>query len=309
MKKQLLTLSFCIFSVLLFAQVPTKIFTSDIDNFWIAYDSVHTTTDTLKQAEFIQHLYLNKATDGLKDFMVARQHTAKRHLKNILRYPKFWVSLKSHTLQIKHQAIEIENAMLRFKKLYGNFKRPGIYFTIGCLNSGGTTSDDKILIGAEIAASDSTVDASELGAWLQGVFKNNKDVIYLVCHESGHTQQKQDAGDSTSTLLGFCIREGACDFIAELLLQKPVTMPYIIYGKANEGALWKKFQTEMYGQETKNWLYNGNDAPGGNADLGYFMGYTICKAYYKNAKNKEQALKDIIELEYKKENVVAFLLK
>ena len=65
----------------------------------------------------------------------------------------------------------------------------------------------------------------------------------------------------------------------------------------------------MYGQETKKWLYNGNDAPCGNADLGYFMGYTICKAYYKNAKNKEQALKDIIELEYKKENVVAFLVK
>ena len=65
----------------------------------------------------------------------------------------------------------------------------------------------------------------------------------------------------------------------------------------------------MLGQETKNWLYNGNDAPNGNADLGYFIGYEICKSYYNNSKNKKQALKEIIELEYTKENVIKFLEK
>ncbi len=37
----------------------------------------------------------------------------------------------------------------------------------------------------------------------------------------------------------------------------------------------------------------------GKADLGYFMGYAICKTYYKNAKNKTKALKEIAELDYK----------
>ncbi|MEI6190567.1 MAG: DUF2268 domain-containing putative Zn-dependent protease [Chitinophagia bacterium] len=292
-------------------QSGTKIFTSDIDNFWIAYDSVKTTTDTAKQINFIQYLYLDKATSGLKDFMIARQHSARRHLTNILKYPKFWVSLRPHTLQIKYYTTDIETLMVKFKKLYPNFKQPAIYFTIGCLNSGGTTTTNKILIGSEIAASDSTVDASEIGSWLKGVFKLNTSVVYLVAHEVGHTQQKggDSENDGNSNLLGYCIREGACDFIAELLLEKPILSPYITYGKANEKDLWELFQKDMNKQETKDWLYNGGQAPNGKADLGYFMGYAICKTYYNNSKDKTKALKEIIELNYNRESVFRFLKK
>ena len=299
------------FSSKLFGQTETKIFTSDIDNFWIAYDSVKTTTDTVKQINFIQKLYLDKATSGLKDFMVARQHSARRHLTNILKNPKFWVSLRPHTLQIKSYTTDIENLMLKFKKRYSNFKQPEIFFTIGCLNSGGTTTPNKILIGSEIAASDSTVDASEIGSWLQGVFKSNTNVVYLVAHEVGHTQQKDcdSENNGSSNLLGYCIREGACDFIAELLLEKPILSSYMTYGKANEKELWELFQKDMNEQETKNWLYNGGQAPNGKADLGYFMGYTICKTYYNNSLNKTKALKEIIELDYKRKSVLKFLKK
>jgi hypothetical protein len=282
----------------------TKVFTSDIDNFWAAYDSVKTNKDSLQQLHFIQTLYLDKATAGLKDFMLARQHSAKRHLANILKYPKFWVSLRPHTLEIKTHSREIEELMQRFSSLYPKFKQPGVYFTVGVLNSGGTTTTDKILIGSEIACSDKTVDASELSSWLQGVFKDNKDVVYLVAHEAGHTQQRGDNGDNT-TLLAACIREGTCDLIAELLLQKEITSPYMTYGKANEKKLWEDFQKEMHGQELKNWLYNGGNVP--NADLGYFMGYTICKSYYNNAADKKEALQQIIELNYKPKSVLKFL--
>ncbi len=294
-----------------FGQAQTKIFTTDIDNFWIAYDSVKTTIDTTKQKEFIQTIYLDKATSGLKDFIIARKHSAKRHIDNILQNPKFWVSLRPHTLQIKFHTKEIENIMLKFKKLYPSFKQPDVFFTIGCLNSGGTTTANKILIGSEIAASDSTVDASEVGSWLRGVFKLNTSVVSLVAHEVGHTQQKggDSEDDGKSNLLGYCIKEGACDFIAELLLDKPVQSPYMTYGKMNEKLLWVLFQKDMYGQETKDWLYNGGQAQNGKADLGYFTGYVICKSYYQNSKNKTKALKQIIELDYTKESIAKFLKK
>lgn len=309
MKRNLIIFFIFLFNIT-FGQT-TKIFTSDIDNFWVAYDSIKTTNDTTKQIQFFQTLYLDKATAGLKDFIVARQHSAKRHLNNVLTKPKFWISLRPHTLEIKNHTKDIELLMTRFKLLYPKFRQPDVYFTIGVLNSGGTTSSDKILIGSEIACSDKTVDASELGSWLQGVFKDNKDVIYLVAHEVGHTQQKgsDSEDDGNSNLLGYCIKEGACDFIAELLLQKEVVSPYMTFGKANERKLWEKFQTEMLGQETKNWLYNGGDAPNGNADLGYFIGYAICKSYFENSKNKKKALKEIIQLDYKPKNIMKFLKK
>ncbi len=71
----------------------TKIYTEDIHNFWIAFDSIKTTKDTSKQIKIIQEIYLNKASDGLKDFMVLREHSAELHLYNILTYPNFGIHL------------------------------------------------------------------------------------------------------------------------------------------------------------------------------------------------------------------------
>ena len=295
-----------LYSATTLGQTQNKIFTTDIENFWIAYDSVKTTNDKTKQKNFIQELYLDKATSGLKDFIIVREHTAKRHLDNIINFPKFWISLRPHTLQIQSYTQDIEKLMLRYKMLYPAFKQPDIFFTIGCLNSGGTTTRNKILIGSEIAASDSTVDASEVSIWLRGVFRYNTSVVSMVAHEMTHTQQK---GNRNTNLLGNCIKEGACDFIAELLLEKQLQSPYMTYGKANEKALWELFQKDMYGQETKDWLYNGGQAQKGKADLGYFIGYLICKAYYVNSRNKTKAINQIIELSYDKKSVAKFLKK
>lgn len=308
MKHYLTFFSIIIFSVSTYGQNANTIYTTDIDNFWQAYDSVRTTKDTTKQLRFIQTLYLDKASDGLKDFIKLREHSAKRHLSNILKFPKYWNSIRQKTLDIKSYTSEIETILEKFKNQYSNYKPPKIYFTIGVLNSGGTISPDKILIGSEIACADKEVDASELNKWLQGVFKLNTNVVAMVAHELGHTQQKSGGSEANgnSNLLGYCIKEGACDFIAELIY-KPVTSPYMTYGNANEQSLWADFKKVMYGQETINWLYNGDNAPNGVADLGYFIGYKICKSFYDNAKDKEKALKEIIELTYKKKRLNKFL--
>lgn len=303
MKRQTILLLYLFASSIIYGQNASNIYTTDIDNFWNAYDSIKTTSDSTKQINFIQTLYLDKASDGLKDFIKLREHSAKRHLSNILKYPKFWASVRPRILEIKNHTSEIAKIISNFKELYSNFKVPKIYFTIGVFNSGGTTSPDKILIGSEIACSDKTVDASELNKWLQGVFKLNSSVVAVVAHELGHTQQPEG---SNEILLGNCIREGACDFIAELIY-KPITSPYMSYGTTNEKQLWIEFENEMLCQETKNWLYNGDNSPNGIADLGYFIGYKICKSYYENAKNKKKALKRIIELKSTKKNAIKFL--
>ncbi|HMH34692.1 MAG TPA: hypothetical protein VK543_16765 [Puia sp.] len=60
---------FCFLSASLSAQqiapnkmTEQKVFTQDIDNFWIAFDSIQTTNDSTKQIHFIQSLYIDKGT-------------------------------------------------------------------------------------------------------------------------------------------------------------------------------------------------------------------------------------------------------
>ncbi len=283
----------------------SSIYTEDIDHFWAMYDRVLATKDTQKQLFYVQTLYLNKASAGLKDFMRARGHSAELHLNNIFKYPKFWASIRSKTWAIKSHTDEIEKIISNFKNQYPDFETPEFYFTMGVLNSGGTISGNKVIIGSEIACADSTVVVTELGKWLQGVIKLNTSVVSIVAHEIGHTQQTRYR---KTNLLGACIREGACDFMAELMY-KPVPKPYMYYGNQHESDLWDAFQKVMLGEETKDWLYNGDNAPNGIADLGYFIGYKICSSYYENSINKKQALKEIIELKYRKKSVYTFLVR
>ena len=291
--RHILTIIFSLFSVLLFAQSNTKVFTSDINNFWAAYDSVLKIQDTTTQKQIIQTLYMDKASEGLKDFMELRQHSSSRHLKNMLSYPKFWGSVRAKTLDIESHRNEMEQIMSRFKRIYPAFTQPELYFTIGCLNSGGTIRDNKVLIGSEIAASDKTVDARELSPFLQGVFKLQANIVYLVTHETVHTQQK---GNMSTNLLTACLAEGSADFIAEFLMEKPVMTPYKEYGTAHEEELWNKLKNQLYGSEFKDWLYNNRTSS--HPDLGYFMGYQICKSYYEKRKNKLKAIAEILDLKY-----------
>lgn len=275
------------------------VLTSDINNFWTAYDSLLKVNDTTLQKQIIQNVYLDKATIGLRDFMRLRQHSASRHLKNISQYPKFWNSVRMRTLEIEHHKAEMGKIMARFRNVYPPFRQPEIYFSIGCLNSGGTTQGERVLIGAEIAASNKNTDASELNSWLQKVFSEQQDIIFLVTHETVHIQQKNIY---TKMLLPRCIKEGAADFLAELLIERKFTSPYMIYGLAHEKELWEKFRVDMYEEEAKNWLYNGNLAE--NADLGYFMGYQICKSYYESAPDKKKAIAEILDLNFNNKAMV-----
>ena len=66
----------------------------------------------------------------------------------------------------------------------------------------------------------------------------------------------------------------------------------------------------MEGTDFKNWLYNGRDIKDGVADLGYFIGYAICRSYYKQAADKQKAVKDILELNFlEKRKISNFLRK
>lgn len=272
------------------------VFTSDIHNFWIAVDSVNSTSDSLRKLEFMQALYLDKGTTGLNTFMKLRNFDAKRLLKTIKDYPLFWNSVRESTLKIEEQKEVLEHYIKKFKLLYPDYREAYIYYTITAIRSGGTTEGNLVLIGTEIAVGNKYTDVSEFpDKRLENFFKNQSsdDVIPITIHEYVHTQQK----GLGVNLLAHAILEGSCDFITELVLETSLNYSYLEYGRKNETEVKSQFFKEMYSDDFTNWLYNGSKNKE-TADLGYFMGYAISKAYYEQASNKKKAIKDIIELDY-----------
>jgi uncharacterized protein YjaZ len=56
-----------------------------------------------------------------------------------------------------------------------------------------------------------------------------------------------------------------------------------------------EFRKEMFGKDYSKWLYNGFSSKERPADLGYFIGYRICEAFYDQAEDKEEALNTILK--------------
>jgi hypothetical protein len=278
--------------------------TSDIDRFWTAFDSCQTTSDTVKQAAFIQAIYVDKGSAGLLAFMRLRDFTPKLWVRLINGYPEFWNSIRPNTNALKTIVPKIEESINKLKELYPPLKDSRMYFTIGGLRTGGTTDGNMILIGAEIATGNaSTVPPNP---WLASVFKEQRtdNIIVLNVHEYIHTQQRGEPQD----LLGSAINEGICDFIAELVTGRPLQTNYMKYGRSHEVELKKKFKAEMYGTNREDWMYNGNNAKL-VADLGYFMGYAIARSYYRHANDKKIAIRSMIELNFSDTSAVHEFMK
>lgn len=305
--KNIILISLLVFAKTTFLQNSSKIITSDIDNFWVAYDSIQTTDIASKKIDFINKLYIEKGSIGLQTFMKLRNYSDKHYIKLIENYPRFWNSIRPNTLTVKTKTEELVKAVERFRRLYSKLKDAEMYFTIGGLRSAGTVYNNMVLVGTEMGTATPRTDVSEFKSdWLKNVFADQAldNIVSLNIHEYIHTQQKPN---ESGVLLHQVIREGTCDFIAELVLGKPLKRKYITYGAKHFERLKQKLKEEMFSGSYINWLYNGGQK-GKTADLGYYMGYEICKSYYNNARDKTKAIQEIIELDYNnKKEITQFL--
>ncbi|MEY4905778.1 MAG: hypothetical protein RLZZ292_3593 [Bacteroidota bacterium] len=280
-----------------------NVITSDIDNFWLAYDKITTTKDSTTQYNYLNTLFLEKGTPGLKAIMQVRRYTPKSYLDAINTHPLFWTSIRANTNKAKTIGKEIARGVQQLKTLYPPLKPSNIYFTMGAFRTGGTALDSLVLIGSELAMADSTTVSSEFEpnmAHLRTYFASNpiKSIVFTNVHEYVHTQQNAPWGYD---LLSQCVLEGVAEFVAVKATGQPSSTPAIAYGKAHDKQIQAKFVPEMFSPFTiENWVWNNTDNEFKTRDLGYYVGYAICEKYYNRARNKQQAIKEMIELNYEK---------
>ncbi len=308
MKKNAICSFLLVFTwVSLLGQANDNVITSDIDNFWLAYDKISTTKDSATQYNYLNTLFLEKGTLGLKAMMQARRYTPKSYLNAINKHPLFWASIRVNTQKAKTLGIEIEQGVTLLKSIYPTLKPAKIYFTMGAFRSPGTALDGSVLIGAELAMADSTTVTSEFGAQmahLPAFFATNpiKNIVFGNIHEYVHTQQTAPWGYD---LLSQCLLEGVAEFVAVKATGKPSTTPAIAYGKAHDKQIQAKFIPEMFSEDAiENWVWNNTENEFKTRDLGYYVGYAICEKYYRRSRDKKQAIKEMIELDYKNSDAV-----
>jgi len=285
--------------IILFVLLPAlshaqQVSQTDWEHFWTMRDSVTATSDTAKQRDLVNRLYIGQASEGLKAFMRNKDGLDLKWLALLKADPGFWDNLQNKRSLIDTAVQQLEQQIGRFRQLYTDLRPAQSFLIVGLRQQGGTVRGNLSLIGAEVVLNDPALTGDQL--------------VRMGIHEYTHTQQKRPDFQQINVLTSV-IREGACDFVAGLVTGIAAKTPYMTYGPAHEKEVWRSFQKEMYTRNNDNWVSTGPNPDLPAPDLGYFVGYRICQAFYDQATDKKAALKTIIELDYANPDAVSGFLK
>ena len=271
--------------------------TSDIENFWKAYDA----SQPGQREEAFQKLYLDAGSPGLQDFVKLRIRTAQALAAAVDRqYPKFYAGIRPHTLRVEAQRAAILKSLDRYRELYPEANFPTVYFVIGRLTSGGTTSDRGLLIGTEVNSLGPDVDTSEIDPSFRRAMGTSDRLPLIVIHELTHTQSREPNIPGVGGLLGACIREGAADFMTELVSGSSINADLEGWAEPRRDELFQRLAKDRAANpdDHSKWMYNYSRAGNEPADLGYWVGAEICRSYYAQASDKPKAIREIVTLSH-----------
>lgn len=246
--------------------------TTDIDNFWKAFTDFKrdTTINTFEKE------YINVGSEGVKGFTPNRIQSAEHLFAVVKKRKDDYEKVMANTLRIKEKEKQCRSTFYALKYLYPSAKFPPVYFVIGAYNSGGTSGEGGLFIGAEMQT-------------------NIDNIPYIVAHELIHFQQTWPKGESP-TLLQQSILEGSADFVGEMISGTHGDNDAFKYGDAHAGQLCQEFVAKMNGTDYNDWLYGTSKKDDRPNDLGYWMGYQIAAHYFSKATDKKQALYDILNI-------------
>lgn len=263
------------------------IVTSDVDRFLGVLQS----NGGAPSADTLRRDYLERGSPGLQEFLRMRIESPEALAKAVANRRQYYGSLASSLASVSSVRPEVGKALRRLERLYPDAKLPPVYIVIGRMNSAGISTDTGLVIGAEMFGAGAGVPVEELSKWQRSVIKPVSELPGIVAHELIHFQQRPRTNE---TLLAQAIREGSADFVGELISGRNSNHQLRAYGDAHAAELWREFSTAMTGTDLSRWLYQGDKSTDRPADLGYWIGYEITSAYYANAPDKRQALREIL---------------
>lgn len=274
--------------------LKAKLVTNDIKNFWAAYDRAQ--KDTANRRSIYKQYYIDPGSVGLQDYFAIKVVHMKNFVRGHDKKSKFYAAIRKNTYTVDKQKPQMTASFVKLKELYPAAKFPDVYFVIGAFSSGGTSTDNGLLIGLDQAVRTDDIPVNELSLWENNNFGKLDYIPNLVAHELIHFNQDGMLGGDT-TLLRAVLVEGMADFLGELISGHTANERLHVWAKGREKQIWADFEKEIYLKRAYNWIANSNqetvDKP---ADLGYWVGYQICKGYYDNSTDKKQAIYDMLNI-------------
>jgi hypothetical protein len=262
----------------------------DVERFYKIYDAAN----GRPTAEQLQHDYLDAGSDGLHTLAKLRNVTGARIADTLAKRPELYSKAKRCMAVLPRARERLVGALRKLADLYPEARFPPVTIAVGRGKPVGVGSPATgVQIGLEALCG-----ADFMNPNVEDRF------VYVIAHEFAHVQQAPDiVDDEHLTVLAGSLMEGAADLVGELTAGHVAFSYFGPMTQGHEKEIETKFLADQDKTDLSDWLYNSTyEKPG---DLGYWVGYRIMKSYYRHAKDKRQALRDILGMTYPK----AFLAK
>ncbi|MEJ2584334.1 MAG: DUF2268 domain-containing putative Zn-dependent protease [Robiginitalea sp.] len=270
--------------------------TASMDAFWPYFERAMADTS---QARRHLKAFIFEGPQEIRDFYVVRYGSIDNMYGQMINAaPGYYRYLKSRFQpdSLKGFRETILESMERFREQYPKAVFPKVYIVPGILNSGGTATEMGMFLGGDMYGRSPQMPVEYLTDWQAGAIMAFSDLPRLTMHELMHFQQNYGDTGKRETLLSAVIREGVCDFMVELSSGQPMSNENLTFleDPANEAWIFGELQQELTGDDYSKWLYNGGSIEDRPQDLGYTVGYLICKSFYEQSPDKIKAVDELL---------------
>jgi hypothetical protein len=260
----------------------------DVARFYEVYDAAngHPSAGMLQQ-------YIDQGSEGLRYYAHARNTTGARIADEISKHPELYVNARRCMAVLPRVRSRLVIVLRKLKELYPEANLQPITVLVGRSRPVAIADAEHGVQLALEGMCDVAPSMNEAG--LEDRF------VHIIAHEYGHVQQFiAFDNDPHPTVLGGSLMEGAAEFNAEMTSGAISNYEQAAFAKGREKEIETAFAKDEDSDDLSRWLYNRTNPKLGElgwpGDLGYWVGYRICKAYYQHARDKRQAFRDILEI-------------
>lgn len=269
-----------------------RVNTDLLASFFTAYNQTMEEQDTTCRRF---HAWVLNGPDALRDFYFHRYESVDRMCRVMVKEePEHYHYLQQVYEAGKFDGIkkQCEDMIRRFAKRYPPGTYPTVYIVPGLLNMGGSVTNLGLYIGADKFVEPDTTSSGMSEAVEEKMITAMKGTIF---HELMHFQQHYRDTVNVNNILGKVIYEGVCDFLVQLFTGQDIHQiqdPFLEDPQVLKQVL-TELQQDRDSQDLGRWVYNSatEDRP---KDVGYKIGAEVCRSYYNQHSDKDQAIYELL---------------
>ena len=261
----------------------------DLQRFWMAVDASEGHAALLEA--HLQETYFQQASTSLRQYIKWTGLEPQRLSSTYLAYAPYYQALREETENLIHLT-NPDPFITTLQRHIPDTVSACVHFLLGDFTCAATVGRRTILLAAEFFPPTEVLDHAPEGI----SFFATDQLPIILAHELVHVQQIEahDLDVKSLTLLELALLEGAAEYVGAFLSGGRSTPHAHTFGEVYGQEIWAAFEQETDTYDWQSWFYGAALRPGWPQDVGYFVGYELCRAYHKRHFKEPGVIKDIV---------------